>query len=61
MLLLNRKIDEAILIGPDIRIIVTRIAHGTVRLGIEAPKSTQILREEINELPKVQPEAKQGH
>ena len=47
MLVLTRKINETILIGDDIEIMVTRIQEGKVRLGITAPKHLSIDREEI--------------
>ena len=47
MLILQRKADEAILIGGDIRVVVLRTEGGGVRLGIEAPEHVSILREEI--------------
>jgi carbon storage regulator len=47
MLVLSRRHREAILIGSDIRIVVERIDGQKVRIGIEAPKETKILREEL--------------
>ena len=47
MLVLSRKRDDVILIGDDIRITVVRIDRSHVRLGIEAPGSTTIIREEL--------------
>lgn len=47
MLILQRKTDEALLIGDDIRIVVLRSDSGGARLGIEAPAHITILREEI--------------
>ncbi|MEM7416459.1 MAG: carbon storage regulator [Gemmatimonadota bacterium] len=47
MLILQRKADEALLIGDDIRIVVLRTDSGGTRLGIEAPAHVTILREEI--------------
>lgn len=49
MLVLSRKVGERVLIGPDIRITVVRIAGGGVRLGIEAPPELPIMREELHE------------
>ena len=49
MLVLSRKIGERILIGEDISVTVVRIAHGTVRIGVEAPQKLQIVREEIKD------------
>jgi carbon storage regulator CsrA len=47
MLILSRQSGEAIRIGPDIRIVVTHVGGGKVRLGIEGPKDMRILREEL--------------
>lgn len=47
MLVLSRKRDDAILIGNDIRITIVKIDRSHVRIGIEAPKTTPIIREEL--------------
>ena len=47
MLVLSRKPGERILIGDDIAITVVRIGPNTVRLGIDAPKDKNIVREEL--------------
>ena len=47
MLILTRKRNEAILIGDDIRIKVTSIGDGKVRIGIDAPASVAVDREEV--------------
>jgi carbon storage regulator len=47
MLVLSRKLDEAIFIDGDIRITVVGIRGNQVRLGIEAPDRVRILREEL--------------
>lgn len=47
MLVLSRKPGEKILIGPDITIRVVRIGPNNVRLGIEAPRDVNIVREEV--------------
>ena len=47
MLVLSRKREDVILIGDDIRITVVKIDRHTVRLGIEAPGATPIVREEL--------------
>ena len=49
MLILTRKRGEAIRIGEQIRIVVTRIDNNQVRIGIESPSDLAILREEIFE------------
>ncbi|MBU0729641.1 MAG: carbon storage regulator CsrA [Proteobacteria bacterium] len=47
MLVLARKIGEAIAIQDDIKIKVLEIKGGQVKLGIEAPKHLAVHREEI--------------
>ncbi len=47
MLILSRKPGDAILIDGGIRVIVLACDGGSVRLGIEAPRSVGIVREEI--------------
>ncbi len=47
MLILTRKPGESITIGDDIKIQVIEIKGKQVRLGIDAPKSYVIHREEV--------------
>jgi carbon storage regulator len=47
MLVLTRKVGEEILIGDQINIKVIEISGNKVRLGIDAPVSMRIYREEI--------------
>ncbi len=47
MLVLNRKIGERIVIGDGIVITVVSIQGQQVRIGIEAPDSVPIWREEL--------------
>ena len=47
MLVLSRKPGERILIGNDVSVMVVRIGPNAVRLGIEAPRSVTIVREEL--------------
>ena len=49
MLVLSRRTGERILIGDDIKITVIRIRGGAVRIGIEAPEGTAVVREEVIE------------
>lgn len=47
MLVLNRKVGEAIVIDGGIRMVVLSVDKRGVRLGFEAPTTTGILREEL--------------
>jgi carbon storage regulator len=47
LLILTRKSGEGLFIGDDIRITVLEIRGKQIRLGIEAPTSVVVLREEI--------------
>ncbi len=47
MLVLSRKPDESIKIGDDIEIRIIEVKGETVRIGIEAPKTIEILRGEL--------------
>ena len=47
MLVLSRKLNETIVIDGNIRITVVGIRGNQVRLGIDAPDSVGILREEL--------------
>jgi carbon storage regulator len=49
MLVLTRHVGEAIVIGSDIRIMVTGVHGGKVRLGISAPPEVAIDRKEIHD------------
>ncbi|KYC52652.1 MAG: carbon storage regulator [Candidatus Methanofastidiosum methylothiophilum] len=47
MLILSRKVGEAIIIGDNVSITVLSSAGKTIRLGIEDPKEISVHREEI--------------
>ncbi|MGI6413495.1 MAG: carbon storage regulator CsrA [Syntrophomonadaceae bacterium] len=47
MLILTRKINEAIIIGKNIKITVISVDGNQVKLGITAPNNLSIFREEI--------------
>ena len=47
MLVLSRKPGERIMIGDAVTITVVRIGPNNVRLGIDAPREMNIVREEL--------------
>ena len=47
MLVLSRKVNERLLIGDDIEVVIVSIQGDKVQLGIEAPKGVRVDREEI--------------
>lgn len=47
MLIISRNIAEKIRIGDDIEIMVLEVTGQQVRLGIKAPKSIDVHREEV--------------
>lgn len=47
MLVLSRKAGERLLIGDDVVITVVRVAGNKVRLGVDAPQSVRVLRDEL--------------
>lgn len=49
MLVLARKINESIMIGDDIEVVIIDIKGDQVKLGIKAPKSVAVHRKEIYE------------
>ncbi|ADO76686.1 carbon storage regulator CsrA [Halanaerobium praevalens] len=49
MLVLSRKLNEKIVIDDQIELTVVGIENGKVQLGIDAPRSIEILRKELIE------------
>ena len=49
MLILTRKSGEGIKIGEDISVVILDIKGNQVRIGIDAPKDTQVHRDEVYE------------
>jgi carbon storage regulator len=47
VLVLSRKLNQAIVIGDDVRVVVVSIERDTVKLGIEAPRAISVHRSEI--------------
>ena len=47
MLMMTRRAGQKIVLGEDITIEVVEVAGNTVRLGVDAPRSVPVYREEI--------------
>ena len=57
MLIITRRPGEKIMLGEDISIQVMEIVGNQVRIGIQAPKSVPVYREEIWEAVKAENQA----
>ena len=49
MLVLTRKVNQSIVIGDDVEVIVLEVRGEQIRLGIKAPRSVTVHRKEIYE------------
>lgn len=49
MLILTRRTGESVKIGDDVTVTVLGVKHGQTRIGITAPKSVAVHREEVYE------------
>jgi carbon storage regulator len=47
MLILNRKVNESLIIDDRIEIKILEIVDGKIKIGIEAPKDVTVLRKEV--------------
>ena len=47
MLILSRKVNEKIMVGDDISISVIEIRGEQVRIGVDAPKTVKVFRQEV--------------
>jgi carbon storage regulator len=55
LLVLTRRVGEAVKLGEEITVRVLGISGGQIRLGFDAPKATNIVRTELLEGPKARP------
>ena len=49
MLVLRRTLDERIVIGGNIEVVITEIGSNHVKIGIDAPRDVSVHRKEIQE------------
>ena len=47
MLILSRKVDEKIVIGDDISVSIVEIRGDQVRIGVDAPKTVKVFRQDV--------------
>jgi carbon storage regulator len=47
MLILSRKVNEKIMIGDDIAISIIEIKGDQIRVGVDAPRSVKVFRQEV--------------
>ena len=47
MLILTRRVSETLMIGNDVTVTVLGVKGNQVRIGVNAPKSVEVHREEI--------------
>ncbi len=47
VLILTRRVGETIMIGDEVTVTVLRVKGNQVRLGVNAPKTVSVQREEI--------------
>lgn len=49
MLVLSRKINQSIMVGENVRIVIVSVERDQVKLGIEAPRDIAVHRSEVYE------------
>ena len=47
MLILSRKVNEKIMIGDDISIAIIEVRGDQVRIGVDAPRTVKVFRQEV--------------
>ena len=60
MLILSRKINEKIMIGDDISVSIIEIRGDQVRLGVDAPRTVKVYRQEVFDAIKAENRAAAG-
>lgn len=50
MLVLSRKVGQELVIGDNIRIVISRVSGNRVSIGIQAPNSVHVIRSELQEI-----------
>jgi carbon storage regulator len=58
MLILTRRVGEAVMIGNDVVVAIVGVKGKEVRIGVQAPKSVPVHREEV--LERIQREQSSG-
>ena len=49
MLILTRRVGEALMIGDDVKVTVLGVKGNQIRIGVDAPQDVSVHREEIYE------------
>jgi carbon storage regulator len=47
MLVLTRRVTESVRIGDEVTVTILGMKRGQIRIGVSAPKSTAVHREEV--------------
>ena len=47
MLILSRKVNEKIMIGDDISVSIIEVRGDQVRIGVDAPRTVKVFRQEV--------------
>ena len=47
MLILSRKVGEKVMIGDEISVSIIEVRGDQVRIGVEAPKTVKVFRQEV--------------